>query len=85
MHKILDLTDVQCLSKLFKKANPKGILIIYIMLLQQQYQSALFWADKVASLSHGKWLLFTLYFINFFLIVLCFGGVLVLYGQILMF
>lgn len=22
---------------------------------QQQYQSALFWADKIASLSHGEW------------------------------
>lgn len=45
------------------------------MLLQQQYQSALFWADKVASLSHGKWLLFKLSLINFFLIVFCFGFV----------
>lgn len=28
--------------------------MISIIPLQQQYQSALFWADKVASLSHGK-------------------------------
>lgn len=74
MHKILNLTDVQCISKLSRKANPKGMLIISIVLLQQQYQSALFWADKVASLSHGKWLLFTLYFINFFRIVLFWWG-----------
>lgn len=26
----------------------------YVYILQQQYQSALFWADKVASLSHGE-------------------------------
>lgn len=31
-----------------------NIYIIYIYFLQQQYQSALFWADKVASLSHGE-------------------------------
>lgn len=80
MHKILNLPDVQCISKLSRKANPKGMLIISIVLLQQQYQSALFWADKVASLSHGKWLLFTLDFINFFRIAFCFGGVLVLFG-----
>lgn len=80
MHKMLNLTDVQCISKLCRKANPKEILIISVMHLQQQYQSALFWADKVASLSHGKWLLFILYFINLFLIVFCFGGGLVLFG-----
>lgn len=58
------MSDVQCISKLSRKANPKGILITSIMLLQQQYQSALFWADKVASLSHGKWFIFTLYFLK---------------------
>lgn len=42
------------------------------MLLQQQYQSALFWADKVASLSHGKKWDFTLFLINLFL-MFCFG------------
>ena len=30
-------------------------LPLFLFMMQQQYQSALFWADKVASLSHGKW------------------------------
>lgn len=41
-------------SYLCKIIEITGQLPLFLFMMQQQYQSALFWADKVASLSHGK-------------------------------